>query len=59
MAFGSALADYAKRRAALFTPVAGEPARSEGMKLVRQAAWLYFDGGKAKVSPDSVGIPRG
>jgi tripartite-type tricarboxylate transporter receptor subunit TctC len=54
----AALQDYAKRRAALFTPLAGEPARTEAMKLVRQAAWLYFDGGKAKVSPDSVGISR-
>jgi hypothetical protein len=28
------------------------------MKMVRQTAWLYFDAGKAKVSPDTVGIPR-
>jgi len=25
---------------------------------VRYTAWLYFDGGKAKVSPDTLGIPR-
>ena len=52
------LQDYAKRRAALFTPLSGEAARAEAMKLIRQAAWLYYDGGKAKVSPDTVGIAR-
>jgi hypothetical protein len=26
--------------------------------MVRQTAWLYFDGGKARVSPDAVGIQR-
>jgi hypothetical protein len=25
---------------------------------VRQTAWLYFDGGKARVSPDTLGIQR-
>jgi tripartite-type tricarboxylate transporter receptor subunit TctC len=52
------LQDYAKRRAALFTPLYGEAARTEAMKLIRQAAWLYYDGGHAKVSPDTVGIAR-
>ena len=58
IAQSKALADYAKRRAALFTPLYGDEARTEAMKLVRQAAWLYYDGGKAKVSPDTVGISR-
>ncbi len=52
------LPDYARRRAALFTPLHGEEARADAMKIIRQAAWLYFDGGKAKVSPDAVGIAR-
>jgi hypothetical protein len=54
----AALADYARRRAALFTPLQGDAATAEGMKAVRQIAWLYWDAGKGKVSPDSVGIPR-
>ncbi len=54
----AAIADYAKRRAALFTPLSGAAAQTEAMKLVRQAAWLYYDGGHAKISPDTVGIPR-
>ncbi|MBV9736239.1 MAG: tripartite tricarboxylate transporter substrate binding protein [Acidisphaera sp.] len=58
IASSKALRDYAERRAALFTPLAGQPAHDEAMKLVRQAAWLYYDGGKAKVSPDTVGISR-
>ena len=32
--------------------------RRESFKMVRYSAWLYFDGGKAKVSPDTLGIPR-
>jgi hypothetical protein len=28
------------------------------MKMVQQTVWLYFDAGKAKVSPDTVGIAR-
>ena len=59
IASSSLLADYAKRRAALFTPLSGEAARTEATKLIRQAAWLYYDGGKAKVSPDTVGLARG
>jgi tripartite-type tricarboxylate transporter receptor subunit TctC len=55
----AALQDYARRRAALFTPLSGEPAYTEAMKLVRQAAWLQYDGGHAKISPDTIGISRG
>jgi len=28
------------------------------MKMVRYTAWLYHDGGKSKVSPDTLGIQR-
>lgn len=49
---------YAAQRSALFTPIYGQKAHDEAMKMVRQTAWLYFDGGKAKVSPDTVGIER-
>ncbi|MBV9782610.1 MAG: tripartite tricarboxylate transporter substrate binding protein, partial [Acidisphaera sp.] len=58
IASSKVLQDYASRRAALFTPLDGAQAHDEAMKLVRQAAWLYYDGGKAKVSPDSLGIGR-
>lgn len=49
---------YAAQRSAIFTPIHGQKAENEAMKMVRQTAWLYFDGGKAKVSPDTVGIER-
>ena len=32
--------------------------RRKSFKMVRYTAWLYFDAGKAKVSPDTLGIPR-
>jgi tripartite-type tricarboxylate transporter receptor subunit TctC len=52
------LKDYATQRAALFTPISGQEAQDEAWKMVRQTAWLYFDGGTAKVSPDTLGIQR-
>ena len=52
------LKDYATSRAALFTPISGQQAHDEAWKMVRQTAWLYFDGGKARVSPDTLGIAR-
>lgn len=52
------LKDYANSRAALFTPLYGQQAHDEAWKMVRQTAWLYFDGGKARVSPDTLGIAR-
>ena len=53
-----ALKKYAVARSALFAPLHGEEAERESFKMVRYSAWLYFDGGKAKVSPDTLGIPR-
>ncbi len=52
------LKDYANQRAAVFAPLHGQNAHDEAWKMVRQTAWLYFDGGKAQVSPDTLGIAR-
>ncbi|MGG5821469.1 Bug family tripartite tricarboxylate transporter substrate binding protein [Falsiroseomonas sp. HW251] len=52
------LKDYAAQRAALFTPISGQEAYDEAWKMVRQTAWLYFDGGTAKVDPATLGIQR-
>jgi tripartite-type tricarboxylate transporter receptor subunit TctC len=52
------LKDYAAQRAAVFAPLHGQNAHDEAWKMVRQTAWLYFDGGTARVSPDTVGIQR-
>jgi tripartite-type tricarboxylate transporter receptor subunit TctC len=53
-----ALRKYAAARAALFAPIYGEEAERESFKMVRYSAWLYFDAGKGKVNPDTLGIPR-
>jgi tripartite-type tricarboxylate transporter receptor subunit TctC len=53
-----ALKKYANSRGALFAPLYGEAAQKAVFPAVQANAWLLFDGGKAKVSPDTVGIPR-
>jgi tripartite-type tricarboxylate transporter receptor subunit TctC len=53
-----ALKKYAAQRSALFAPLHGEEAYTESFKMVRFSAWLYHDGGKSKVAPDTLGIPR-
>ena len=58
IANSEALKKYAAARAALFTPISGAEAEREAMKMVTQTVWLYFDAGKAKASPDTIGIPR-
>lgn len=58
IAKSEALQKYAASRSALFAPIHGQNAHNEAFKMVRQTAWLYFDAGKAKLSPDTVGIPR-
>jgi tripartite-type tricarboxylate transporter receptor subunit TctC len=58
IAGSKALRDYAADRGALFTPYHGEDAHERAMGMVRQNAWLLYDGGKAAISPDEVGIER-
>jgi len=53
-----ALKKYAASRGALFAPQFGEAAQKAVFPAVQANAWLLFDGGKAKVSPDTVGIPK-
>ena len=58
IANSAALKRYAASRAALFTPIGGAEAEREAMKMVTQTVWLYYDAGKAKISPEAIGIPR-
>ncbi len=53
-----ALKDYATSRGAQFAPSAGDAAMKAVMPAVQVNAWQAFDGGKAKVSPDTLGIAR-
>src|SRR3954452_23671704 len=53
-----AVKKYATSRGALFAPSYGEAAQKAVFPAVQANAWLLFNGGKAKVSPDTVGIPK-
>ena len=53
-----ALKKYAVSRGALFAPVSGDDAQAAAAPAIAANAWLMADTGKAKVSPDKVGIPR-
>lgn len=52
------LKKYAASRGALFGPHTGDEAQKAVFPAIQANAWLLFDSGKAKVSPDSVGIPK-
>ena len=52
------LKKYAKTRGALFALVSGEAAQKAAFPATQANAWMLFNNGKAKVSPDTVGIPK-
>ena len=58
MVKSEALKKYAASRGALFAPLYGDAAQKAVFPAVQANAWLLFEGGKAKVSPDTVGIPK-
>jgi tripartite-type tricarboxylate transporter receptor subunit TctC len=53
-----AIKKYAAGRGALFAPSYGEAAQKAVFPAVQANAWLLFESGKAKVSPDTVGIAK-
>ncbi len=58
IANSEALKKYATERGAVFAPYYGEEAQKRVAPAVANNAWLMFEGGKAKVDPSTVGIPR-
>ena len=54
----TALKTYATKRGALYSPIVGNDAQTAVMPAVQANAWTQFTTGKAKVSPDTVGIPK-
>jgi tripartite-type tricarboxylate transporter receptor subunit TctC len=58
MANNEALTKYANSRGAFFGPLSGDAAQKAAFPAVQANAWLMFESGKAKVSPDTVGIPK-
>jgi tripartite-type tricarboxylate transporter receptor subunit TctC len=53
-----ALKSYATKNGAQFAPASGDAALKAAMPAIQAYAWLLHDGGKSKISPDQVGIPR-
>jgi tripartite-type tricarboxylate transporter receptor subunit TctC len=58
MANNEALKKYAQGRGALFAPMAGDAAQNAVFPAIQAYAWTQQAAGKAKVSPDTVGIPK-
>jgi tripartite-type tricarboxylate transporter receptor subunit TctC len=58
MANNEALKKYAQGRGALFAPMAGDTAQNAVFPAIQAYAWTQQAAGKAKVSPDTVGIPK-
>lgn len=54
----AALRKYAESRGALFAPASGEEAQKLVFPAIQANAWTLHETGKAKVSPDTVGIPK-
>lgn len=58
MAQNVALRKYAEGRGAMFAPMAGEAAQTAVFPAIQSYAWTQAAAGKAKVSPDTVGIAK-
>jgi tripartite-type tricarboxylate transporter receptor subunit TctC len=58
IAKSEALKKYAAGKGAVFAPYAGDEAHKRVQPAIRQNAWQMWEGKKAKVSPDTVGIPK-
>ena len=53
-----ALKKYAANRGALFAPAAGAAAQTAVFPAIQANVWLLHAGGKTKVAPDTLGIPK-
>lgn len=58
VANSEAVKKYAANRGALFVVTSGEAAQKIAFPAVQADAWAKFNSGQAKISPDTVGIPR-
>jgi tripartite-type tricarboxylate transporter receptor subunit TctC len=58
IAQSDALRKYAQNRGAIFAPLAGEEAQKAVFPAIQDYAWTQQAAGKAKVSPDTVGIAK-
>jgi tripartite-type tricarboxylate transporter receptor subunit TctC len=58
IAKSAALRKYAESRGALFAPASGDEAQKLVFPAIQANAWTLHETGKAKVAPDTVGIPK-
>jgi tripartite-type tricarboxylate transporter receptor subunit TctC len=58
IANSEALKKYSAERGAIFRPSMGDEAKEAVMPAIRTSAWILQDSGKAKVSPEKLGIAR-
>jgi tripartite-type tricarboxylate transporter receptor subunit TctC len=58
IANSKALKEFARLRGQIVAPYYGEEAFKKAWPTIVNAAWGLSDGGKAKVKPDEVGMPR-
>jgi len=58
IATSRALKNFAAQRGQIVAPYYGEEAMKWAWPTIVNAAWGLYDGGKAKVKPDEVGMPR-
>lgn len=58
IATSKSLKDFAHLRGQIVAPYYGEEALKKAWPSIVNSAWGLFDGGKAKVKPDEVGMPR-
>jgi tripartite-type tricarboxylate transporter receptor subunit TctC len=52
------LKKFAAENAVVFDPAWGEEAQEKAFPMIQLDAWLKYDSGQAKISPEEVGIPR-
>jgi tripartite-type tricarboxylate transporter receptor subunit TctC len=52
------LKDFAAKNAVVFDPAWGEEAQKKAFPMIQLDAWLKYDAGQAKISPEEIGIPR-
>ncbi|MBM4277347.1 MAG: tripartite tricarboxylate transporter substrate binding protein [Deltaproteobacteria bacterium] len=58
VANSKSLREFAKLRGQIVAPFYGEEALKKAWPTIVNAAWGLYDGGKAKIKPDEVGMPR-
>ena len=58
VATSESLKKFAYGKGQVVAPYFGEEAQKKGWPSIVAASWAMYDAGKAKVSPDTVGMPR-